>query len=126
AFSAVLRHGGTLYIDDGKPVPQLIDRTVQRLSQIRPNVMYNVPRGLDMLVSRIEEEPALAKDIFANLQVIVYGGAALSPATLHKLETLSAEATGFRVPVSASLGSTETTMPATLIWWPPQKLGTLG
>ncbi|HUH87670.1 MAG TPA: AMP-binding protein [Pusillimonas sp.] len=126
AFSMALRHGGALYIDDGKPVPQLIGRTVAHLREIKPNVMTNVPRGLDVLVAAIEADPSIADDIFPNLEVIVYGGAALSSDTLHKLEHFSAQATGQRIPVSASLGSTETTMPATLIWWPPHTLGTLG
>jgi feruloyl-CoA synthase len=126
ALAMVLRHGGTLYLDDGKPVPKLIDRTIRHLREIKPNVMVNVPRGLDMLVAAMEENPEAAKDIFTNLQIIVYGGAALSTQTLLKLEQLSAQATGERIPISASLGSTETTMPATLIWWPPQILGTLG
>lgn len=126
ALAMVLRHGGTLYLDDGKPVPQLIGRTVKNLRQIKPNVMTNVPRGLDMLVAAMEDEPEIANDIFPNLQVIVYGGASLAPNTLLKLEQFSAQATGRRIPVSSSLGSTETTMPATLIWWPPKTLGTLG
>lgn len=126
ALSMVLRHGGTLYLDDGKPVPQLIGRTVRNLRAIKPNVMTNVPRGLDMLVAAMEDDPDIAKDIFPNLQIVVYGGASLSPNTLLKLEQFSAHATGRRIPVSSSLGSTETTMPATLIWWSPKTLGTLG
>ena len=126
SFSMVLRHGGTLYIDDGKPVPQLIGRSVRHLREIRPNVMVNVPRGLDMLVACMEEDPSIAAEIFPNLQVIIYGGAALLPTTLLKLEQLSVQATGQRIPVTSSLGSTETTMPATLGWWPSQSLGTLG
>src|SRR5690606_685924 len=126
AFSMALRHGGTLYIDDGKPVPQLVDRTIAHLREIRPNVMTNVPRGLEMLVSCMEADPSIADDLFANLEVIVYGGAAVSPALLQKLEHFSVQATGRRIPLSSSLGSTETTMPATLIWWSPRTLGTLG
>ncbi len=126
SFSMVLRHGGTLYIDDGKPMPKLIERSIRHLREIRPNVMINVPRGLDMLVACMEEDPSIAAAIFPNLQVIIYGGAALLPTTLLKLEQLSVQATGQRIPVTSSLGSTETTMPATLGWWPSQSLGTLG
>lgn len=126
AFGMVLRHGGTLYLDDGKPVPELMARSIAHLREIRPNVMVNVPRGLDMLVAQMEEDPTIAEALFPNLDIIVYGGASLSPNTLLKLEQLSARATGRRIPVSSSLGSTETTMPATLIWWPPEVIGTLG
>lgn len=125
-FSMALRHGGTLYIDDGKPVPQLIGRSIAHLRELRPNVMVNVPRGLDMLVASMEADPSIADDLFPNLEVIIYGGAALSSATLHKLEHFSAMATGWRIPITSSLGSTETTMPATMGWWPPETLGTLG
>ncbi|WP_397475054.1 AMP-binding protein [Pusillimonas sp.] len=125
-FSMALRHGGSLYIDDGKPVPKLIDRSIAHLRELRPNVMVNVPRGLEMLVASMEADPSIADDLFANLEVIVYGGAALSLATLHQLEHFSVQATGRRIPICSSLGSTETTMPATLIWWPPHTPGTLG
>src|SRR5690606_34216592 len=125
-FSMALRHGGSLYIDDGKPVPQLMDRSIAHLRELRPNVMVNVPRGLDMLVASMEADPSIADDLFPNLEVIIYGGAALSSATLHKLEHFSAMATGRRIPITSSLGSTETTMPATMGWWPPETLGTLG
>lgn len=126
SFSMVLRHGGTLYLDDGKPTPQLIERSIRHLREVRPNVLINVPRGLDMLVASMEEDPAIAADIFPNLEVIIYGGAALLPTTLLKLEQLSVQATGYRVPVTSSLGSTETTMMGTIGWWPSQALGTLG
>src|SRR5690606_37480475 len=99
-FSMALRHGGSLYIDDGKPVPQLIDRTIANLRELRPRVLVNVPRGLEMIVAAMEADPAIAADIFEDLDVIVYGGAALSPAILHKLERLSVQATGQRVPIS--------------------------
>ncbi|MBN8442439.1 MAG: AMP-binding protein [Thauera sp.] len=126
SFNMVLRHGGTLYIDDGKPMPELVDRTIANLRRFQPSIMVNVPRGLEMLVARMEDDPSIADAIFPNLDVIVYGGASLPPNTWLKLEEFSARATGRRIPVLSSLGSTETTTPATLTWWPPQVIGTIG
>ena len=126
SFNMVLRHGGTLYIDDGKPIPELVGRTIANLKRFKPTIMVNVPRGLDMLALRMEEDPSLAEAIFPGLDVIVYGGASLSPQTWLKLETASAQVTGRRIPVLSSLGSTETTTPATLTWWPPQRIGSIG
>lgn len=126
AFNAVLRHGGTLYIDDGKPVPKLFERSIAALREVKPDIMFNVPIALDMLVARMDEDPALADAVFANLQAITYGGAALSHRTLVKLEQHSARATGARIPISTSLGSTETNQPATLVWWPQDIVGTIG
>jgi acyl-CoA synthetase (AMP-forming)/AMP-acid ligase II len=34
-FNMVLFHGGTLYIDDGKPAPGLIERTAENLRRTR-------------------------------------------------------------------------------------------
>ena len=48
-FNMVLRNGGTLYIDHGKPMPGLFDKTVANLRDIAPTVYFNVPR-YDMLV----------------------------------------------------------------------------
>lgn len=126
SFNMALRHGGTLYIDDGKPMPGLVERTVANLKRFKPTLMVNVPRGLDMLALRMEEDPSVAEAIFPGLDVIVYGGASLSPQTWLKLETASAQVTGRRIPVLSSLGSTETTTPATLTWWPPHRIGSIG
>ena len=49
-FNLVLRNGGTLYIDDGKPAPGLIETTVRNLREVAPTLYFNVPRGYDMLL----------------------------------------------------------------------------
>lgn len=40
----VLANGGTLYIDDGKPAPGLIEKTAANLKEIAPTIYLNVPR----------------------------------------------------------------------------------
>jgi feruloyl-CoA synthase len=54
----VLAFGGTLYIDDGKPTPQLFERTVDALRQHPPTVYYNVPAGFALLAPRLEQDRA--------------------------------------------------------------------
>src|SRR5438552_9537735 len=49
-FGLVLAHGGTLYIDGGKPVPGLIETTVRNLREVAPTICYNARRGYDALV----------------------------------------------------------------------------
>ena len=49
-FNIVLRNGGTLYIDGGKPTPDLIATTARNLREISPTVYFNVPRGYDLLL----------------------------------------------------------------------------
>jgi feruloyl-CoA synthase len=45
----VLYNGGTLYIDDGKPMPGAFDTTVENLREIPITAYFNVPRGYDLL-----------------------------------------------------------------------------
>src|SRR5258708_3877496 len=50
-FNLVLRNGGTLYIDGGKPAPGLFATSLANLRSVMPTVYFNVPRGYDMLIS---------------------------------------------------------------------------
>jgi feruloyl-CoA synthase len=46
----VLRNGGTMYIDDGKPTADGVAETVANLREISPTAIYTVPKGLEVLV----------------------------------------------------------------------------
>ena len=67
-FGLVLTHGGTFYIDEGKPAPGLIGRTLRNLREISPTIAYNAPRGYDMLLPYLENDPALRRSFFARLK----------------------------------------------------------
>ncbi|MEO7404127.1 MAG: AMP-binding protein, partial [Burkholderiales bacterium] len=58
-FGVVLYNGGTMYIDDGKPLPAAIETTINNLREIAPTVYVSVPRGLEMLIPYFERDPAL-------------------------------------------------------------------
>ena len=76
-FNLVLRHQGTLHIDDGRPVPAAIGRTIENLRSVSPTVYFTAPRGYGMLAEELEKDPALAKRFFGNLDLLFYSGAAL-------------------------------------------------
>ena len=107
-FNLVLMHGGTLYIDDGKPMPGAIEDTVRNLRDVAPTVYFNVPKGFEMLLPYLRAEPALRAKFFSRLQCLFYAGAALAPHVAAELERLALETTGTRIPMVTSLGSTET------------------
>src|SRR5437016_30455 len=46
-FNLLLRNGGTLYIDGGKPAPGLAEITARNLKEIAPTLYFNVPPGYD-------------------------------------------------------------------------------
>ncbi len=125
-FNVTLLHGGTLYIDAGKPAPGLIERTVHNLKEISPTCYFNVPRGFDMLIAYLKRDKALREHFFANLDMLFYAGAALPPHLWAALEALSIEARGKRVVMLSSWGSTETAPAASSVYWPIDKAGVVG
>jgi feruloyl-CoA synthase len=125
-FGIVLYNGGSLYIDEGKPVPALVGRTIANLRDIAPTVYYNVPRGFEALVAYLEQEPALRRHFFSRLQFMFYAGANLSQPTWEALDRLAAETCGERILMMSSLGSTETAPFATCANWDSRRAGQIG
>ena len=66
-FQGNLADGGTTYIDDGKPLPGLFEETLRNLREISPTYFANVPAGYAMLATALENDDALAKRFFKNL-----------------------------------------------------------
>jgi feruloyl-CoA synthase len=107
-FNLVLSCGGSIYIDEGRPLPGAIEKTVRNMREISPTVYYNVPKGFEMLLPYLQQDEALRHKLFARLQAFVYAGAALPPYVRTELERLTRETVGHAIPVLTSLGSTET------------------
>jgi feruloyl-CoA synthase len=122
----VLHNGGTLYIDEGKPVPALIERSIANLREIAPTAYYNVPRGFEALIPWLEREPALRKTFFSRLQFMFYAGASLSQPVRDALDRLALETVGERILMITSLGSTETAPLATSAHWETGTAGVIG
>jgi len=125
-LNMILRNGGTMYIDGGKPAPGLIDQTVANLREISPTIYFNVPRGYDMLIPYFEKDADLRKVFFKNLDVIFYAAAALTQSAWEKLEKLSEKTTGKHVFMLAGWGATETSPDCTQVHWPISKAGVIG
>ena len=64
AFHPVLVDGGTLYIDDGRPMPGLIEETLRNLREISPTYYANVPAGYAALAAAMEKDDALCRSFF--------------------------------------------------------------
>ena len=126
-FNMVLRNGGTLYLDAGKPVPgALFETSLKNLREVSPTVYLNVPRGFDMLVSALHEDESLRRAFFKNLQVIFYAAAALPQHLYDELNRLSLETLGFQVPLVSGWGSTETAPLCTDSHFAPERSGVIG
>jgi len=125
-FNLILKSGGTLYIDAGRPLPGLFDQTVANLRDIAPTVYFNVPRGYDMLVAALRSDAKLRDRFFERLQLIFYAAAALPQNLWDALGELALEATGSTIPMVSAWGSTETAPLATSCHFQAERAGTIG
>jgi feruloyl-CoA synthase len=103
-----LFNGGSMYLDEGKPMPGGIEQTVRNLREISPTVYFNVPKGYESLLPYLRDDQALRAKFFHRLQAMFFSGAALSPFVWNSLDELAVQETGFRVPMLTGLGATET------------------
>lgn len=125
-FNMMLANGGSLYIDDGKPVKGLFARTVENLGMVTGTLAFNVPVGFSMLLSALRADPALCRRFFADLDLIFYAGASLPAEVWAGLEALARQVTG-RVPLmTSSWGLTETAPAAVMQHEGPGGAGIVG
>ena len=125
-FNLVLRNGGTLYVDGGKPAPGLIETTVRNLREVPSTLHFNVPRGFDMLIPFLERDAGLRETFFRDLDALFYAAAALPQHLWERLEGLSILATGRRVVMLSAWGSTETAPSSTQIHFLIERAGVIG
>ncbi|HEY1288391.1 MAG TPA: feruloyl-CoA synthase [Burkholderiales bacterium] len=126
-FNLVLRNGGTLYIDGGKPVPGLAETTVRNLKEIAPSLYFNVPRGYDLLLPYLERDAELRRSFFRDLQVVFYAAAALPQNLWDRLLRLAREEKrGGDFALLSAWGSTETSPLATSVHFPMDRPGVIG
>ena len=125
-FNLVLFHGGTLYVDDGRPTPDLIERTLANIRDVSPTLYFNVPRGYDVLLPFLERDASLRAAFFRELDVIFYAAASLPAPLWERLEALSLEARGELVLMLSAWGSTETAPMATTVHWRIRRAGVIG
>jgi feruloyl-CoA synthase len=122
----VLYNGGTLYIDDGRPAPGLVDRTLHNLRDAAPTVFFNVPVGYALLVPQLKADPALAEMFFRRLQIVFFAGAALPQHVWEELLQLAEAAADHPVAVTTSWGTTETAPAATSAHFPSGRSDCIG
>jgi len=121
-FNLVLRNGGTMYIDAGKPVPGLVETTVKNLAEISPTMYFNVPRGYDLLLPFLERDEKLRANFFRELDVLFYAAAALPQNLWDRIKALS----GPRLAMLSAWGSTETSPLATSVHFHMDRPGVMG
>ena len=121
-----LYNGGTLYIDEGKPLPGLFEHSVRNLREIAPSVYFNVPRGFEELAGYLRREPALREKFFSRVGMLFYAGAGLAQPVWDAFDELAVQTCGERILWVTGLGATETAPLATLANWEAGRAGLIG
>jgi feruloyl-CoA synthase len=124
-MNLVLTHGGSLWIDDGRPAPPLIGRTARNLVDVQPTMYFNVPAGYAALLPLLEDDADLARAFLDRLRLGFFAAAALPQQLWDRLEKLSAEHGG-RMRMTTSWGLTETSPAATSAHYPITRSDVLG
>jgi feruloyl-CoA synthase len=126
-FNLVLRNGGSLYIDGGKPAPGLFATSLANLRSVMPTVYFNVPRGFDMLIAALRgDDDELRRRFFGEVKFAFYAGAALPQNLWDAMEQLASGTVGRALPMVSAWGSTETSPLATDCHFQARRSGNIG
>ncbi len=125
-FGMVVYHGGTLYIDDGKPTPALIQETLRNLREIAPTVYFNVPTGFEAIANAMTTDVQLRKTLLSRVQMFFYAGAAMAQPIWDSLAASAEREIGERIVIGTGLGMTESAPFAIFVTNPHVRAGDLG
>lgn len=107
-FNMAIYNGGSYYIDDGRPTPDAIGRTIRTLREVAPTWYFNVPVGYQFLLDAMETDDALVKTFFSRLKMLMYAGAGMSQPVWDRLSAVAEREVAGGVPIVSGLGATET------------------
>jgi feruloyl-CoA synthase len=122
----VLYNGGTLYIDDGKPLPGAIAETVRNLREVAPTWYFNVPKGYEALLPYLRTDAVLRENFFSRLKMLWYAGAGIGQHVFDEMKDLAVKTCGEQILFLTGLGSTETAPFALGRTWDTDKASNVG
>jgi feruloyl-CoA synthase len=125
-FGLTLYNGGTLYIDDGKPVPALIGETLRNLRDIAPTVYFNVPTGFEAIANAMKSDAQLRRNLLSRVKMFFYAGAALAQPIWDSLHQTQEAEIGERIVMGTGLGMTESSPFGIFVTNPHVHAGDLG
>ena len=125
-FGMVVYHGGTLYIDDGKPTPALMHETLRNLREVAPTVYFNVPTGFEAIANAMKTDDALRKNFLSRVKMFFYAGAALAQPVWDSLYESEEREIGERIVMTSGLGMTESGPFGLFVTSPNVRAGDLG
>ncbi len=125
-FNGVLSNAGTLYIDNGRPLPGQFAATIENLREISPTQFGCVPAAYAMLAEALEHDADLRKKFFKNMRALSYGGALLPQPLWERMQNVAVQELGERLPFGTGWGMTETAATGVAVYWNTERTGLVG
>lgn len=126
SFNLVMSYAGTLYIDDGRPLPGQFQATIQNLREVPVTGFSCVPAAYGMLAEALEQDEKLRHRFFENLRWLSYGGALLPRPLWERMQRLAVQELGERLPFGTGWGMTETSATGVGVYWNTDSTGLIG
>jgi len=125
-FNGVLALAGTLYIDNGRPMPGQFQATIENLRDVSPTGFGCVPAAYGMLADALEKDDDFRHKFFMNLRWLSYGGALLPQPLWERMQRLAILELGEKLPFGTGWGMTETSATGVGIYWNTDRTGLVG
>jgi feruloyl-CoA synthase len=125
-FNGILAVAGTLYIDNGRPIPGQFEATIENLREISPTSFGCVPAAFGALAAALERDADLRQKFFKNMRSLGYGGALLPQPIWERMQRVAIQEIGEQLPFGTGWGMTETTATGVAVYWNTERTGLLG
>jgi feruloyl-CoA synthase len=119
-------HGGTLRIDDGKPVPALMGKTIRNLREVSPTAYFSAPSAFHELIPVLRADEGLRRSFFRDLAFFFYSGSSMPEPLIAAMDEIAEATVGARVPFFSTYGSTESSPVTLAVNWPEPRGGLAG
>jgi feruloyl-CoA synthase len=126
SFNVVMAYAGSLYIDDGRPLPGQFQATIDNLREVSVTGFSCVPGAYGMLADALERDEDLRHKFFKNLRWLSYGGALLPQPLWDRMQRLAVQELGERLPFGTGWGMTETAACGVSVYWNTERTGLIG
>jgi feruloyl-CoA synthase len=126
SFNLVMSYAGSLYIDDGRPVPSQFQATIENLREVPVTAFSCVPGAYGMLAEALERDQDLRHKFFRHLRWLSYGGALLPQPLWDRMQRVAVQALGERLPFGTGWGMTETAACGVGVYWNTERTGLIG
>lgn len=125
-FNLILATGGSLYIDNGRPMGDAAAKSIRNLREHPGTLSFNVPVGFSMQIEAMRSDPDLRRAYFENLDFVFYAAASLPMETWRTIEQFARDTRGETPLMISGWGLTETAPAAVMVHEPVDRSGIIG